>query len=88
VPKFKLICSGHEEPETRTVLRKSASELGNILCPKCKHPMVREAEPCSTRLVEILDNGLMARRIERPAEAERLYKERSAEDIRRIVEGK
>ena len=49
--------------------------------------MVRaEGAPTSARLLETLDNGLMARRVERPADAERLYKERARQDNRRRLD--
>jgi hypothetical protein len=34
----------------------------------------------TAQVTETLDNGFMARRVERPAEAERLYKERARLD--------
>jgi len=39
----------------------------------------------TTRIVESLDNGLMPRAIERPAESERLFKERAEADNRRVA---
>lgn len=39
--------------------------------------MVRNPKPPTSNVVERLDNGFMARAVERPADAERLYKERA-----------
>lgn len=53
-------------------------------CPVCKEPMQRSPRPISSKIVETLDNGLMSRRVERPADSERLFKERAAADNERI----
>jgi hypothetical protein len=48
-----------------------------IFCSKCGCLMVRVARPPTTQVTETLDNGLMARALERPAEAETIYNERA-----------
>jgi len=43
----------------------------------CAGILKRKARAPSTQITETLDNGLMARRLERPAEAETIYNERA-----------
>ncbi len=49
----------------------------SIKCPECNLDMKRMILPASMRMVEVLDNGLMSRKVERPANAEQLYKDRA-----------
>ncbi len=42
----------------------------------CGGTMARKPRGPGAQKVEVLDNGAMARAVERPADAERLYKER------------
>jgi hypothetical protein len=44
--------------------------------------MGRDAHPLTAQVVETLDNGWMTKAIERPADAERIFKERAAADPR------
>lgn len=48
-----------------------------VLCPSCRNPVQRKARGPSTRIVEVLDNGVMTKRLERLSDAERLYWERN-----------
>lgn len=43
--------------------------------PGCWGQFKRDARPATSRVTEVLDNGIMARRVERPADAERVYYE-------------
>ncbi len=43
----------------------------------CGYTLRREPKPPSTRVVETLDNGVMTKRLERLADAERLFAERN-----------
>lgn len=43
---------------------------------KCGEQMERDMKPPTTQVVEVLDNGAMAKRLERLADAPRLFKER------------
>lgn len=45
-------------------------------CKKCGGELTRTPSPPTTSSYEVLDNGLMSKRIERFTDAERLYKER------------
>ena len=47
-------------------------------CVRCGTVMERYAEGATASVVETLDNGAMARRLTRPADAERLHRERVA----------
>jgi hypothetical protein len=69
--------------ETRALV-SAASTKTVRQCVKCKVPLLRAPKPATSRVTEVLDNGLMSRRIERPADAERLYKERAVADNERI----
>lgn len=46
----------------------------------CYGALLRIPRPPTTNVVERLDNGLMPRAVERPADAERLYHERAHAD--------
>lgn len=43
----------------------------------CGYVLQREPRPPSTQVMETLDNGVMTKRLERLADAERLFKERN-----------
>lgn len=43
----------------------------------CGSTLKRDPHPPSSRVTEVLDNGLMTKRIERLADAERLFRERN-----------
>lgn len=68
---FKCACG-----ETVGVLRQPEKRNVPQKC-KCGRQMERDARGPSSRIVETLDNGIMSRRVERLADAERLIKERS-----------
>jgi len=67
---------------TKTFIRPK--EPPKEFTPFCVNPsctikgfMRRVPSSASSRMVETLDNGLMTRRVERPANAEQLYKDRA-----------
>ena len=65
------------------VIRKNPAAAAEVACSVCSEsPMERIVEAPTSRVTETLDNGLMTRRVERPADAERLYRERAARDNR------
>jgi hypothetical protein len=43
----------------------------------CGEPLARSTPATSSDVMEVVDNGLMTRRVERYSEAERLFRERS-----------
>ncbi len=64
-------CGAHR----RRILTPEAAKSEVPECPECFAAMERDAKPPSTRVVETLDNGLMPRRLERLADAERIYRD-------------
>jgi hypothetical protein len=48
-----------------------------VQCNQCGDFMDRDPHPPSTRITETLDNGAMVRKVERPANAEEMYRERA-----------
>lgn len=52
----------------------------------CGLEMVRDPRPPSSRVTEVLDNGLMNKRLERLADAERLFADRH-EAVERLRAG-
>lgn len=61
----------------KDLLRPVCPPDGFVVCGHCKKPMTRAASAPTSRMVEVLDNGLMTRRVERPANADQLYKDRA-----------
>lgn len=80
MPLYYFRCTGCST-ESKLILEPAdANTL--LACKHCHEPLQRTPKPPTTRIVEQLDNGLMGRRLEREADAERLYKERSRQDPR------
>jgi hypothetical protein len=52
-------------------------------CPSCDKPMDRDPHPPNLDVKEILDNGVMTKKVERLVDTENIMKERSKEDIKR-----
>lgn len=91
MPIFYFKCTDAKCPGTaRHIFTPTAYKLkgpGPVTAPPCcvcGKPMKRAPKAATSRVTETLDNGLMSRRIERPADAERLYKERAAADNDRV----
>ena len=59
---------------TRRLLDAEAAEHNLQIC-KCGYTMERAEEGANSRIVETLDNGAMVRKLERYADAEKIYKE-------------
>lgn len=75
MPLFHFYCDECSQ-EIKRIL--SVEELVNpVACPICQGPTYRKARGPTSQVTEILDNGLMGRKVERLKDAERLYKERS-----------
>jgi hypothetical protein len=51
-------------------------------CSVCKKVMSRDPRPPSSQVMESIDTGMQFRRVERLADAERLYAERADNDPR------
>ena len=56
------------------ILKKDEEQL----CKACGKKMARNPSPPHSQVVESLDNGNMPRKVERLADAERLYKDRGS----------
>jgi hypothetical protein len=79
VPLFNFICTGCREASRRIL---SPAEAKGLKCKQCGAALERDPQPPSTQVVESLDKGLMARRVERLRDAEILHKERAKSDPR------
>jgi len=71
--QYKFLCS-------TCGFKKARLSLDPFDCPKCKSPMKRNASGPTNQVYEQLDNGLMPRKVERLADAERLFKDRAKND--------
>lgn len=79
---FRFQCSACAEYLMRLTDAKGARAFEGAACTKqgCSGTYARAPKPPSTLVTESLDNGIMARRVERIADAERIYKERARND--------
>lgn len=68
--------------DLRRILTPAQAEAPQA-CRKCQGTMRRTPKGATANVVERLDNGLMTKAVERPAEAERLYRERAEADMRK-----
>lgn len=76
-------CNGPCRKTTRKILEpeKVAAFVGTSCGkPDCGGTWQRDPTGPTTQKYERLDNGLMPRAVERPADAERLFKERADKD--------
>lgn len=79
MPLYHFRCpDGHL---TRKILEPEQAKVDRT-CPQCQKPLRRDVKPPTAQAVERLDNGWMTKVIERPADAERLFKERADADPR------
>ena len=76
MPVFHYICFKCNTPPIRKLLSVTQSKEDQ-LCLICKEKMKRQPTAPTVQVKEKLDNGAMTKAIERYAEAERLFKERS-----------
>lgn len=61
MPVFNLQCSNCGK--TKKVLRKTEQDIKNILC-ECGSGMTRDTQPLTSKVTEIIDNGLMPKKVE------------------------
>lgn len=80
MPKYYFVCLACSAELTRFISAEEAKALPP--CTKCGGAVKRTPRPPSPFVKERLDNGLMPKVVERPADAQRLYKERSKNDPR------
>lgn len=75
MPIYLYVCESCKT-EKKKLLSPEDSKLQQS-CLKCKGNLKRTPQAPNTSVKETLDNGIMVRKIERPANAQELYKERS-----------
>lgn len=78
MPAYLFECPVCHSPQ-RKILSPEEAKDGNIPCQKagCAGKLRRKIKGPSTQITETLDNGLMPRRLERLADAERIFEERA-----------
>lgn len=81
MPLYHFVCGGPEHHRVRRIFSSEAAAALKV-CPTCATPMERTPHPPTAQVVERLDNGWMTKAIERPADAERIFKERADKDPR------
>lgn len=77
MPKFCFHCDTCDKQVVRII---DASKVPGITCRDCGNPLRRTPQAPSSTVTERLDNGFMTKAVERPADAERLYRERARID--------
>lgn len=80
MPVFYYRCDVCQAVRRRLLPAARGNEPWGCPKPDCDGTMRREAKGPTATVIERLDAPHMARAIERPADAERLYKERAAKD--------
>jgi putative FmdB family regulatory protein len=78
MPAYHFECPSCSHRRTKLLSVSKSKEAQK--CEKCGGEMVRNISPPTSQTLERLDNGFMNRAIERPVDAERLYKERANKD--------
>jgi hypothetical protein len=87
MPLFYFGCPNSECQEQFFKMTDIATARGGYKCPKCDTVSPRTPKAPSSRVVEVVDNGMMAKRLERLPEAGRVFKEREkTNDIKRKAE--
>jgi hypothetical protein len=76
MPLYYFKCASACGREVRLILTPAQAGAENI-CPDCKNVLKRAPKPPTANVVETLDNGHMPRRVERPADVERLIADRT-----------
>jgi hypothetical protein len=79
MPLYNFVCSGCDKHVRK--LLSPGKQTSPQACA-CGAALVRSAGAPSSQTMEVLDNGVMVRRIERPADAQRLMRERAQSDPR------
>ncbi len=74
MPKYCFHCDICDEDSVRIM---DVSEVDSAECRECLGPLRRTPKPPTSTVMETLDNGYMAKAVERPADAERLCHERA-----------
>ncbi len=77
---FRFNCGTCQKHPVAKFGRTQAEALAKAGSCPCGGELVRISKPPTSQVMERLDDGFMPRAVERPADAERLYKERAAAD--------
>lgn len=84
MPVYNFRCASCKQL-TRKLMKVETYEAlasASVEC-RCGGVATREMQAASSQTMEVLDNGLIARRVERLSEAERIFKEREiAHDLK------
>lgn len=86
MPIYHFTCGSCGKARRRSL---GAKESRTGLSCDCGGTLSRTPAPPTSNTVEVLDNGVMVKALERPAQAERLYKEhvRDQEKAKATAEG-
>jgi putative FmdB family regulatory protein len=78
MPRYLFACAACKHKLGKRL--EAGQQTNPQSCPRCGAVMERAPSPPSTQVLETLDNGIMARRVERLANAEELLRERAKSD--------
>lgn len=76
MPQYTFKCPFCGEKK-RTIMEPEEVKEAQVECLKCGGLTVRDAPSPTTQITETLDNGAMVRRLERLADAEKIFHERA-----------
>jgi hypothetical protein len=85
MPMYRCRCKACGK-SIRKLLSIEVYQSGKLPLHDCGGELTREATGPTTRVVEVLDNGIMPRKVERLAEAPRMAHERAVADNFRFKE--
>lgn len=80
MPLYYFLCSDCGD-QTRKLLEPSEAKVSPPC--KCGGDLKRDPHPPSNQVKETLDNGIMARKVERYSDAEELYRNRARAPTKR-----
>jgi hypothetical protein len=79
MPLYNFKCIDCGATKRKLLESEERAQVACIICD-CGSFMERNAQAPSARVTEVLDNGMMVRKVERLQDAERIYKDRSHGD--------
>ena len=78
MPQYFFVCPVCHWPERRILSpEESKDPIPCTMTEGCSGILKRTPKPPTSKIVETLDNGAMPRRLERLADAERIFEERA-----------
>lgn len=87
MPLYNFRCTNEKcKKLTRRIMsvQEYDESSGWVSCPDCQFTALREMSGASSRSMEVLDNGFMARPVERLSETQRILSERATEHQRQF----